>query len=115
MDSRIFEAYLQGLSRKRPDEYKILVIDNAGFHSTKNIQVPDNIHLLRIPPYSPELNPCEQVWQWIKKRFANKSFPNMSELSQWLQKTVREMDRELIKSITSNHHYKKAFNDAINS
>lgn len=43
------------------------MIDNAGFHATQNIKVPDNIFLLRIPPYCPELNPCEQIWQFIKK------------------------------------------------
>lgn len=62
-DAKIFERYLQEFSKYKPKQYKIVVIDNAGFHSTKNIQVPDNIYLLRIPPYSPELNPCEQVWQ----------------------------------------------------
>lgn len=65
VDTTIFEAYLKGFSRYKPKEYKIVVIDNAGFHSTKNIEVPDNIYLLRIPPYNPELNPCEQVWQYI--------------------------------------------------
>ena len=114
VDTDIFEAYLKALSRHRPDEYKIVVIDNAGFHSTKNINVPDDIYLLRIPPYSPELNPCEQVWQWIKQRFKNKVFEQMPELKQWLHQTVKEMDTKLIKSITSNHYYKKAFFDANN-
>ena len=59
VDSSIFEAYLKHYSLHKPNEYKIVVIDNAGFHSTKNIEIPDNIFLLNIPPYSPELNPCE--------------------------------------------------------
>jgi hypothetical protein len=67
VDTTIFEAYLKGFSRYKPKEYKIVVIDNAGFHSTKNIEVPDNIYLLRIPPYNPELNPCEQVWDQVQK------------------------------------------------
>ncbi len=66
--NRIFEAYLQAFSLHKPEEYKIVVIDNTGFHSTKNINVSDNIFLLRIPPYTPELNPCEQIWQYIKKQ-----------------------------------------------
>ena len=61
VDTSIFETYLKHFSLYKPHEYKIVVIDNAGFHSTKNIEIPDNIHLLRIPPYSPELNPCEMT------------------------------------------------------
>src|SRR5680860_1451468 len=41
-DTKIFEAYLQAFSKHREAEYKIAVIDNAGFHSTKNIDVPDS-------------------------------------------------------------------------
>ena len=70
--TKIFEAYLRAFSLQRPNEFKIVVIDNAGFHSTKNIEVPSNIYLLNIPPYSPELNPCEQVWKFIKQRYKTK-------------------------------------------
>lgn len=59
VDTTIFEAYLKAILKYKPNKYKILVIDNAGLHSTKNIEIPDNIFLLRIPPYTPELNPCE--------------------------------------------------------
>lgn len=46
----IFKAYLGEFSRSNPKEYKIVVLDNAGFYSTKNIEVPENIFLLRIHP-----------------------------------------------------------------
>lgn len=113
-DTKIFESYLKEFSKYKPSQYKIVVIDNAGFHSTKNIQVPDNIYLLRIPPYSPELNPCEQVWQWIKNRYKNQVFDTMDSLKEWLHETVREMSVDNIKSITGNHHYLNAFNDSFN-
>lgn len=61
VNKQIFQAYMNALSLHRPNELKILVIDNAGFHSTKNLTIPHNIELLNIPPYSPELNPCEQI------------------------------------------------------
>lgn len=114
VDTGIFEAYLQEFSKYKPREFKIVVIDNAGFHSTKNINVPENIYLLRIPPYNPELNPCEQVWQYIKNRFKNQRFESMESLRQWLGNMVCEMKPETIKSITGNHHYLSAFNAAFN-
>jgi hypothetical protein len=65
--SEIFYKYLCALSEHRPNELKILVIDNAGFHSMKNYNIPENIRLIRIPPYSPELNPSEKIWAYIKQ------------------------------------------------
>jgi len=111
VNTELFEKYLHQFSKHKPDEYKIVVIDNAGFHSTKNIEIPDNIYLLRIPPYCPELNPCEQVWQYIKNRYKNQLFENMEKLREWLKRTVEEMEEKTIKSITSNHHYLNSFND----
>lgn len=113
VDSSIFESYLKEFSKQDPREFKIVVMDNAGFHSCQNIEIPENIYLLRIPPYTPELNPCEQIWQYIKKRFKNKQFDNMNVLKNWLHNMVCDMDRDLIKSIVSNHNYIEIFNKII--
>jgi len=110
---KIFQAYLNHLSQHRPEELKILVIDNAGFHSTKNITVPDNIKLLNIPPYCPELNPCEQIWKHIKQNYKNHVFENMTKLKSWLHEIVEKMSKQTIKSICSNHHYIDAFYAAL--
>ncbi|MCF7567195.1 transposase [Sabulilitoribacter arenilitoris] len=109
VNTDVFEAYLKQFSLHRPKELKIVVIDNAGFHSTKNIEVPQNIHLLRIPPYAPELNPCEQIWQYIKQRYKNQRFESMEDLKKWFHGTVNKMSAETIKSITANHHYIDVF------
>ncbi len=105
----IFHNYLEQLSKHKPDEFKIVVIDNAGFHSTKDMKIPENIKLLRIPPYTPELNPCEQVWQYIKKRFKNEVYETLQDLKDWLKEFVQNMSQKTIKSIVSNHHYLNAF------
>jgi transposase len=44
-----------------------ILIDNAGWHLSKELIIPANITLIPLPPYSPELNAMEQVWEWIKK------------------------------------------------
>ena len=106
VDSKIFEHYLEALSKFKPKEFKVVVIDNAAFHSTANIKVPKNIDLLNIPAYCPELNPCEQIWQYIKKRYKNKTFENMQTLRQWLWDMVCAMDKDLVKSIVANKNYK---------
>jgi len=114
VNSDVFEAYLKDFSKHNPNEYKIVVIDNAGFHSTKHIEIPENVYLLRIPPYNPELNPCEQIWQYMKNRFKNQRFESMKSLRDWLHNMVNEMKEETIKSITGNHNYLNAFYTTFN-
>jgi transposase len=115
VDTLIFEAYLKDFSQYRPDEFKIVVIDNAGFHSTKNIEVPENIALIRIPPYTPELNPAEKVWQYLKERFKNKTFGNIKELKKWLHQTVvEEITKENVISIVHNDLYNNIFKACFN-
>ena len=110
VDKKIFQSYLEEFSKYKPEEYKIMIIDNARFHSINESELPENIILLNIPPYTPELNPCEQVWQYIKKRYKNKTFKNMIDLKEWLWDISKNMNSELIKSITSNHRYAQYFN-----
>ena len=51
------------------NEHVALVLDRAGWHSGKSLRVPSNITLVPLPPYSPELNPVERVWLYLKERF----------------------------------------------
>lgn len=68
-------------SRLQPDEHAVLVCDRAPWHRSKGLHVPDNISLLLLPPYSPELNPVEQVWQWMRQRFwANRVFTDFDDV-----------------------------------
>ena len=53
------------------DAHAVVILDQAGWHGAKALRVPDNISLLSLPPYSPELNPVENLWQFIKHNFLN--------------------------------------------
>lgn len=51
-------------------EYKLIIqVDQAGWHKSKALKIPDNIVLIEQPPYSPELNPVEQIWAEIREKF----------------------------------------------
>jgi transposase len=53
-----------------------LIVDNAGWHSSKDLNIPKNITLVPFPPYAPELNAMEQVWEWRKSYFlSNQYYP----------------------------------------
>lgn len=108
--SEIFYKYLCALSEHRPKELKILVIDNAGFHSMKNYTIPDNIKLIRIPPYSPELNPSEKIWAYIKQRYKNKVFDTIENVKLWLSEFIKEnLNTKIVKGITHMEVYNKQY------
>ncbi len=50
------------------DEHAVMVMDQAGWHTAHALAVPDNVTLVRLPPYSPELNPVERVWLYLRER-----------------------------------------------
>ena len=49
-----------------PGAQALLIVDGAGWHGAKALNVPDNITLLKLPPYAPELNPMENVWAYLR-------------------------------------------------
>ena len=51
------------------DEHVVMVLDQAGWHDARALSVPANVTLVALPPYSPELNPVERVWLYLKERF----------------------------------------------
>ena len=51
------------------DEHAAMIIDQAGWHVANDLRVPDNITLVPLPAYSPELNPIERIWLYLKERF----------------------------------------------
>ena len=60
--------FLRQVSQAYPDDYMLLVMDNAIWHKSSTLEIPSNIELAFIPPYTPEMNPIEQVWKEIRKR-----------------------------------------------
>jgi transposase len=59
--------YLAEMSATFPDQKIMLIWDQAGWHKSNSLKVTENIVLKSLPPYSPELNPVEKLWQWLKK------------------------------------------------
>lgn len=108
--SDIFYAYIKAFSEYKPDEFKIIIIDNAGFHSLSKYIIPKNIQFVRIPAYSPELNPAEKIWGYMKQFYKNRVFKNLENVKLWLSNFVtEELPDEKILSITHNNLFLDAF------
>lgn len=89
-----FQIFLNELSGKNPNEFKVIVLDNGAFHKGKSLEIPKNIALVFLPPYSPELNPAELVWLNMKRKLTNKIFKTMDDLKLELNQIVKTMITE---------------------
>jgi transposase len=64
-----------------PDRHVVLVLDQAGWHVAKALKVPKNITLLHLPPYSPELNPVERIWAYLRSHYlSNRVYRDYDQL-----------------------------------
>ncbi|CIZ34404.1 transposase family protein [Streptococcus pneumoniae] len=103
-------AFLEELSQAYPDDYLLLVIDNAIWHKSSTLKIPTNIGFAFIPPYTPEMNPVEQVWKEIRKRgFKNKAFRTLEDVMNQLQDIIQELEKEVIKSIVNRRWIRMLF------
>ncbi|MBZ0243086.1 MAG: IS630 family transposase [Bacteroidales bacterium] len=69
-----FEVYLQELSDSFHALNIVLIMDQAGWHRARALKIPDNIKIRYLPAYSPELNPVEKLWEWLKKECVHNFF-----------------------------------------
>lgn len=94
--------FLKQLAQAYPYDYILLVMDNAMWHKSKQLEIPSNIGFEFIPPYTPEMNPIEQVWREIRKRgFKNKAFKTLDAVIDKLQEVIQDLDRDTLRSIVS--------------
>ena len=73
MNTTQMTLFLSQVSQAHPEEFIIMVVDGASSHKAKELIVPENIRLVRLPGYSPELNPQEHIWDEVRE----KAFPNL--------------------------------------
>jgi transposase len=78
----IINVFLREFSQQLPaDVHAVLVWDQAGFHTGHALEVPANITILPLPPYSPELNPMENLWHYLRSHYwANRAFEDYAAL-----------------------------------
>lgn len=100
VNTNCMNIFLLEMSKEYADEKIILVMDGAGWHKAKNLQVPDNIEIIIMPPYSPELNPVERFWQQIKQNtIKNQIYKNIKELKNAVSNFLNSLTAEAVKSI----------------
>ena len=98
VNTNLMQTFIDGLSMHiQPDEHAILVLDNAGWHRAKELAWPANVTPLFLPPYSPELNSAENLWQWLRSQYlSNQVFDDVGDLlrktdAAWLELTPQRI------------------------
>ena len=90
------------LSRQYAEDIVLLCCDGAAWHKSKTLVIPQNIRLFNIPPYTPEMNPIEQIWKELRKMgFRNEVFATLEKVVDRLCDTICALTSDTIHSITA--------------
>jgi putative transposase len=93
--------FLAELSNAFPEDMILLAVDQASWHTTQQLSIPDNIQLYFLLPCTPEMNPIEQIWKEIRKRgFHNELFQSLNKVIDRLCDTIVSLSPDVIKSIS---------------
>ena len=101
VNTDLMNLFLSGLSDTlAADEHAVLVLDNAGWHVANALQIPKNITLLPLPPYSPELNPAENLWAWLRShQLSNRVFKDYDDLLHATDSAWLALDAPTLKTV----------------
>lgn len=92
-----FQLFIDEFSKHNENVFNIMVLDNGAFHKAKSLKIPDNVGLLFLPPYSPELNPAENMWEIFKRSFTNKLHRTLDEVSDFITFELSKINKQSIK------------------
>ena len=112
LNTEVVNLFLRQFSATLPaEEHAVMIWDGAGFHVSRRLRVPDNVTVLSLPPYSPELNPIENLWHYLKSRFwSNRAYQDYDALEQAAVDAWRQavLDPELMKSVCAAPYLESA-------
>jgi len=100
MNTDCFQSFIGMFSEEFSDSMNVLLIDNAGIHKAKRLVIPQNIRLIFLPAYSPELNPVERFWQHIKRDIKGKIFSVLQDMKDYVADILKKCSEETVASLT---------------
>lgn len=93
VNSACMRVFLDEIATRYPNENVVMVLDGAGWHKSKEIELAENVRTLFLPPYSPELNPQEHVWDELREKFFhNRAFDSLDALETHLEEALRSLE-----------------------
>jgi transposase len=104
MNTENMSRFLTQVSKAHNGEFIVMIVDGASSHRSKDLVIPENMVLVRLPPYSPELNPAEQIWNILRRNyFANRVFESLDAATAQAEFGLAEMaaNKAAMKSLTN--------------
>ena len=104
MNTARMGEFLDQVSQAHPEEFLVMVVDGASSRKAKDLVVPENIRLLALPPYAPELNQQEHIWDELReKEFPNRVFADLAGVTRQLESGLPNLaaNTESVRSITA--------------
>ena len=103
--------FLQKLSEAYPDDVILICCDGAAWHKSGTMEIPENIELFFIPPYTPEMNPIEQIWKELRQTgFRNEAFATLEKVIDRLCDSIKRLSKQTVQSITGRQWILRCFN-----
>ena len=96
-----FQQFIDALSEQLGDEIAVIQLDQAGAHMTSTLRWAENLIPICQPAHSPELNPIERVWQFIKAQLKGERFATLEQLRERLAQVLEQITPERIISLSS--------------
>jgi transposase len=93
LDTVCSQKLLELFASKYPGDLHIIQVDNGGFHSSLNLSIPENVVLLFQPAYSPEVNPIERLWGYLKEQLKWLKFEQIEELRESVRKELKKLTK----------------------
>lgn len=100
VDTECYQQFLNEFAATHADSLNIIQVDNGLFHKAKKLQLPENIILIFQPPHSPELNPIERVWEYLKRDLKWELFDNLEHLRAKVAQLLTQLTKEVVASLT---------------
>lgn len=95
VNSECMQVFIDEVASRHPEERILMVLDGAGWHNSKSLKIPGNMRLLSLPPYAPELNPVEHLWDDLReKSFHNRVFDSLEALEDHLVASLRDLESQ---------------------
>jgi transposase len=94
VSGEVMSVFLREVSERHPDEFILMIMDGAGWHKAKALKVPENMELIFLPPYSPQLNPVEHIWDSIRENsFNNEAFNSIDGVEDQLVRSLVALEQ----------------------
>jgi transposase len=98
-------AFLEILSENYQNQKIAIIMDGAGWHRSKGLKIPENIYIFLLPPYSPELNPVERFWRYLKQNVLhNRLFETLESLETSLDIFINSLQNSTIAQLCKNNY-----------